>query len=292
MKSELSSAPERLISVEVMQMTTLWKRGWWVAAFIVAGATFAMAEPTGMPRPGLINTVQGQVSLDGRPVLPRPMRSQELRVGQTIKTHFGKVELLLTPGSFLRVGDDSSVRMLSRSLEDTRVKVLEGTAMLDAKAGYKHDLAIIMDGATTRAEKKGIYGFDANGKTVSVLRGKANVYQGESRIKLKKNHQLYIAARGDLQVGKLDKQAFKSSSLYQWNASRNRYESRARRSVQRSIAQSGRWYGPGWYRSRFWGFYAYVPSFGAYIGPYNGPYYGPWGWNDWGWGWGWGDDDD
>ena len=273
-------------------MMTLWKRGWWVAAFIVAGATFAMAAPTGIPWPGLVNSVQGQVSLDGQPVLPRPMRPQVLRAGQTIKTHYGKAGLLLTPGSFLRMGDYSEARMLSRSLEDTRVKVVNGTALLDAKAGYRHDLAIIMDGTTTRIDKKGIYGFDANGKTISVLRGKATVFQGESRIRLNKNHQLYVAARGDLEVGKLNKQAFESSSLYRWNAIRNRYESRARRSIQQSIAQSGNWYGPGWYRSRFWGFYAYLPSSGPFIAPYYGPDYGPWGWNDWDWGWGWGEGDD
>src|SRR5512146_1528529 len=125
-------------------MTTLWKRGWWVAAFIVAGAAFAMAEPTGMPRPGLINSVQGQVILDAHPVVPRHIQAQVLRVGQTLRTHVGKAGLLLTPGSFLRVGDDSEVLMISRSLEDTRVRVVKGTALLDAKAGYRHDLAIIM----------------------------------------------------------------------------------------------------------------------------------------------------
>ena len=273
-------------------MTTLWKRGWWVAAFIVAGATFAMAEPTGMPRPGVINSVQGQVSLDAHPVVPRPMRPQVLRAGQTIHTHYGKVGLLLTPGSFLRVGDHSKVRMLSRSLEDTQVRIVKGTALLDAKAGYRHDLAIIMDGTTTRIEKKGVYGFNANGKTISVLRGKAIVDQGESRITVKKHHQLYIAARGNLQVGLLDKQAFKSTSLYQWNEARDRYEARAKKGIQRWITRSGRWSGPGWYWSHYWGFYAYVPSFGTYIGPYYGPYYGQWGWNNWDWGWGWGDDDD
>jgi len=277
-------------------MTTLWKRGWWVAAFIVAGATFAMAEPTGMPRPGVLNSIQGQVTLDQHPAVPRAMRPQVLRAGQALKTHVGKAGLLLTPGSFLRVGDHSEIRMLSRSLENTRMKVIQGTALVDAKAGYRHDLAIIMDGTTTRIEKKGLYGFNADNETISVLHGKAIVDQQGSQYTLKKNHQFYIAARGGVRVEKLDKQAFKSSSLYRWNEAREQYEARARRGIRRWISQSGRWSGPGWYWSHYWGFYAYVPSFGTYIGPYYGPYYGPWGWNDWdsgwGWGWGWGDDDD
>jgi hypothetical protein len=274
-------------------MTTLIKRGWWVAAFIVAGATFAMADPTVMPRPGLVNSVQGQVSLGEHLLVPRPMRPQVLRTGQTIRTQYGKAGLLLTPGSFLRIGDHSQVRMLSRSLEDTRVRVVKGTALLDAQAGYRHDLAIIMDGTTTRIEKSGIYGFDANGQTISVLRGKAIVYQGDSRTRLKKRQQLFIAARGGVRVEKLHRRAFESSSLFQWNEIRNQYEAHARRSVQRWIDESGNWHGPGWYWSHFWGSYAYVPSAGAYLAPYYGPNYGPWGWNDWDWGggWGWGDGD-
>lgn len=275
-------------------MTTLWKRGWWVAAFIVAGATFAMAEPTGMPRPGVLNSVQGQVTVDQHLADSRSMRPQVLRTGQTLRTHVGKAGLLLTPGSYLRVGNHSEVRMLSRSLENTRVKVVKGTALVDAKAGYTHDLAIIMDGTTTRIEKKGIYCFNADNETISVLRGKAIVDQQGSQFMLKKHHQLYIATRGGLQVEKLDQQAFESSPLYRWNEAREQYEARARRGIRQWLAQSGSWSGPGWYWSHYWGFYAFVPSFGAYIGPYYGPYSGPWGWNDWdwGWGWGWGDDDD
>lgn len=270
-------------------MTTLWNKGWLVAAFIVAGATLGMAEPTQMPRPGSLNHVQGQVTFDGYPALAQPLRRESLRARQVIETRHGKAELLLTPGSFLRIGDNSEVLMLSRSLENTRVKVIKGMAMLDTEAGYKHDLAIVMDGATTRIDKKGTYGFNANQETISVLNGKATVSRGDSRITLKKKHQLYIAGQSPFEVTKLNKQAFKSSSLYQWNEARDRYESQARRSVQRSIAQSGRWYGPGWYRSRFWGFYTYLNSPGMYYAPYYGPNYGSWGWNDWGWGEG--DDD-
>lgn len=277
-------------------MTRLWNKGWLVAAFIVAGATNAMAATRSMPRPGLLNSVQGQVNLDGHPTNRRATGREALRAGQVIETQHGKAELLLTPGSFLRLGPNSEVRMLSRSFANTRVKVLKGMGLLDARAGYKHDLAILMDGTTTRIDNQGIYGFSANRETISVLHGKATVYQGDSRITLKANHQLTIASHVPLEARKLNKQAFKSNSLYQWNEARNKYESLARNSVQRSIRQSGRWHGRGWYWSGFWGFYTYVRSPGMFFAPYYGAYYGPWGWNDWDSGWGggggWGDDDD
>ncbi len=273
-------------------MTTLWNRSWMVAAFMAVGATLGVAAPTRMPRPGSLNSVQGQVTLNGHPAQARPLRQETLRPGQVIETRQGKAGLLLTPGSFLRIGNNSEVRMLSATLENTRVRVIRGEALLDAEAGYKHDLAIFLDGARTRIDKKGIYGFNANRETISVLRGKATVYGQNAQVTLKKQRQLDLAGQEPWEVRKLNKQAFESGSLFQWNKIRNRYERRATRSVQQAIAQSGHWYGPGWYWSPYWGFYAYLHSSGMYYSPYYGPYNGPWGWNNWGWGgWGWGDGD-
>jgi len=272
-------------------MTKLWKGSWLVAAFIVAGATFAVAKPTRMPRPGSLNSVQGQVRFDGHRAQARSIRREMLLPRQVIETRQGKAGLLLTPGSFLRVGNNSEVRMLTATFENTRVRLIKGTALLDAEAGYKNDLAILMDGTRTRIDKKGIYGFNANRETISVLRGKATVYERDARITLKKKHLLYLAGQTPWEVRKLNKQVFESSSLYQWNKIRNRYERRAGRSVQQAIAQSGHWYGPGWYWSGYWGFYTYLHSAGMYYSPLYGPYNGPWGWSNWGWGWGDGDGD-
>lgn len=271
-------------------MTKLWKKGWLVAAFVVGAATLAMAEPTRMPMPGSLNSVEGRVILDGQRAQPREIRRESLLPGQVIRTRQGKAGLLLTPGSYLRIGDNSEVQMLSTTLANTQVKVMKGMALLDARAGYKHDLVIVMDGTRTRIRKNGIYGFNANRKSVSVLRGKAIVYERNSHVTLKHKRQLYIAGQEPFEVRKLNKRAFKSSPLYQWNKVRSRYEFRARRSVQQAIAQSGHWYGPGWYWSGFWGFYTYLHSSGMYHSPFYGPAYGPWGWNGWGW-WGWGDGD-
>jgi hypothetical protein len=283
--------------MEAIPMAKLWSNSWLAAAFLLGAAPLAQAKPTRMPMPGSLNSVQGVVIFDGHSAQSRPVRGERLRSGQAIRTRRGKAELLLTPGSFLRIGDDSEVRLLSRSLENTSVKVVRGKALLDAQAGDRRDLTIIMDGTSTRIDKKGLYGFNARRETVGVLHGKATVYQGDSRVTLKNNHQLFIGGHPSLEIRKLNKRAFKSSPLYRWSKDRNRYENRAKRSVQEAIAQSGHWYGPGWYWSKFWGFYTYLPSagwgYGPYFGPYNGayigPYYGPWGWNGWGWGW---DDDD
>lgn len=276
-------------------MTTLWRKGWLAGIFILAGTSLAMAQPARMPMPGSLNATQGQVMIDGHPAPAQSIRGQRLRADQFVETQHGKAELLLTPGSFLRMGDHSRAEMLSPSLENTTVRLDRGRALLDAGANYNRNVTVFMDGAKVRIDRKGLYGFNAVRRRISALHGKATVFDSGTRVTLKGKRELKITGHAPLQVRKLNVRAFKSSSLYRWNTARNRYEANARRSVQQAIAQSGHWYGPGWYWSRYWGFYAYLPSAGAYWSPYASPYYNePWGWNTWGpgWGWGWGGDGD
>ena len=271
-------------------MRKLWNIGWPTLAVTLAVATSGVASPGRMPLPGLLNSTQGNVRLDGRSVSPRLVGSETLRPSQVLETKNGKAEVLLTPGAFLRIGDNSGVRMLSQSLENSQARLIKGKALLRADTVVKHSLSILMDDTRTRIDQRGLYGFNARRETIGVLQGKATIYKGDSRFILKKGHELDLAGGQPPYTHKLSKQVFESGRLFRWSQLRDRYESKARQSVQRTIAQSGRWQGPGWYWSHFWGFYAYVPSAGAYFSPYDNPY-AMGGWDGWG-GWGWGDDDD
>src|ERR1700676_1018152 len=76
------------------------------------------------PVPGTVNYIEGQVSMDGRRVTDAGRA--RLEPNGVLETASGKAELLLTPGVFLRIGDNSAVRMVSsrshqyRSAVDTR----------------------------------------------------------------------------------------------------------------------------------------------------------------------------
>ncbi len=271
-------------------MRKLWSFGWMTLALTLAAVTPGMATPGRMPLPGLLNYMQGQVRLDGRSVSPRLVGSEALQPSQVLETEDSKAEVLLTPGAFLRIGNHSAVRMLSTSVENSRIRLVKGKALLRADKVIKHTLSIMMDGTTTRIDQKGLYGFNARQETIGVLQGRATIYEGDSRFILKKGHELAFAGGQPFNTQKLSKQAFESGRLFRWSRLRDKIESKARQSVQRTIAQRGRWHGPGWYWSHFWGFYAYVPSAGAYFSPYDNPY-AMGGWDGWG-GWGWGDDDD
>src|ERR1700758_5159659 len=79
-----------------------------------AGLTSAFAaEPA---RPGSVNYVEGAAFIDGRQIDPKQIGSIDLNPGQELTTAGGKAEVLLTPGVFLRVDDNSAVKIISPNL--------------------------------------------------------------------------------------------------------------------------------------------------------------------------------
>ena len=98
---------------------------------LLASAVLAAASTTSMSLPGAVNYVEGQVAIDGQSLPGGPGGSAMLETNQVLTTNQGRAELLLTPGVFLRVVDNSEVRMVSPQLINTQVEVMRGAAMLE-----------------------------------------------------------------------------------------------------------------------------------------------------------------
>jgi len=71
----------------------------------------------------MIHYVEGKVLLEGQPVDPKFGEFPEVKNDQVLQTEEGRAEVLLTPGVFLRVSENSSFRMLSNRLSDTALEV-------------------------------------------------------------------------------------------------------------------------------------------------------------------------
>src|SRR4029077_7280663 len=83
-------------------------------------------------RSGLINFSEGAVFVDNQPVVNKFGRYASLKDGSDLLTQDGRVELLLTPSAYLRVGQNSGVRLISGDLSGTQVELLSGSAILDS----------------------------------------------------------------------------------------------------------------------------------------------------------------
>ena len=80
---------------------------------------------------GVIQYVEGQVDVDGRVVQPKFAQFPDVKGGQTLTSDDGRAEVLLTPGVFLRLAENSSFQMISNQLADTRVEILSGSALVE-----------------------------------------------------------------------------------------------------------------------------------------------------------------
>ena len=94
----------------------------------------------------------------------------ELGEGQSVTTLNGKVEILLTPGVFLRLGPNSSAKLIAAGLTDTQVQLDQGRAMIEVDQIFPENHLRVMQGSfAIEIQKKGLYDFDAARHQVRVF---------------------------------------------------------------------------------------------------------------------------
>src|ERR1700730_12933345 len=231
----------------------------------------AKANPA---RPGSLNYVEGQASIEGQSLGPEAIGKTELKPGQSLETVVGKAELLLTPGVFFRLGDASSVMMISPTLTDTELRLDKGEATLEvAELHPENNVVIAEDGAKVRLTKTGFYDFDADHYIVRVYQGEANVEVNGQDIKVEKEHQLDFNADRSMKPEKFDKEKVQDD-LYRWSSLRSSYLAEA--NVDRAQDyQMGNWYGAGWDWDPYYGAYTFIPGNGVFYSPFGWGFYSP-----------------
>jgi hypothetical protein len=248
-----------------------------MAAFFLATVLTAPAWGVGAAIPGSINYVEGQVTLADQPLNSKWVGSAELQPGQTLATGNGKAEILLTPGVFLRVGDNSAVQMVSTNLTNTEADLVKGQATVEVAEIHPYNqLRIVEDGATTELQKDGLYAFDADQGNVLVVKGEVQVQDNDQNVKVKGGHQLNLNQSAKLKTAKFDKDAFEDSDLYRFSSLRSQYLAEANVDVARQYYAGGPgWYGPGWYWDPGFFAYTWIPGDGVFYSPFGWGFYSP-----------------
>jgi len=226
-------------------------------------------------KPGALNYIQGDVLVNGDPVWTTNVKSTFLKANDVIAVKTGKAEVLLTPGVFLRLGENSMVRMIKPSLIETQLEVLSGESMIEVDDMVVGSSVAVMDhGSSTTLLKPGLFRFTET--TIAALDGKADVAFGERKLELKKNHQVEI---GDtLSASKVDLN--QGDDLFAWSNTRAQYNAAATYAGSTSVYNSGG-YGfsaynsPGWYWNSPYNSYMWLPSNGAFYSPFGWGFYGP-----------------
>jgi len=225
--------------------------------------------------PGMLNYVEGQASINGQQVTSKQVGTAEVEQGEVLDTGAGKAEILLTPGVFLRLGNNSSVRLDSAGITNTQVEVLHGKAMVEATDLKKQNNIRVSDrGTLTTLKKDGLYGFDADQGTVSVYDGKAQVREDDRTVDLKKGK---MTSTDILKTQKFNRKD-DSDELYRWSDLRSNYLSEASAASARTYLGGGNGFaGSGWYWNPYYSFYSYLPGDGFLYSPFGYGFYSPFG---------------
>ncbi len=227
---------------------------------------------------GVIHYVEGDVTIDGTAVHPKFAEFPDVKSGQVLATEEGRVEVLLTPGVFLRLTENSSVRMLSNALANTRLELVSGSALIEVAELLEHN-AIAFDaaGAHIALAKKGLYRIDASPAQLRVFDGQAAVNLGADSLIARKGHQI------DLDAAKLVDARFDvkdTDPFYRWSSRRADYVAAANvisaRVASNSDYSSGFASGPsGWSWNPYFGMYTFLPANGVYFSPFGAAFYSP-----------------
>jgi hypothetical protein len=254
----------RLRIISIMALAALFAPGLFALDF-----QNALAPNSAVP--GTLNYIEGSATLNGQPVGPKAVGSATVAPGEVIATTEGRAEVLLTPGVFLRLANNSSARMVAPDLTNTVVNVEHGRAAVEVDQLFKqNDIHIVVDNVAVQLVKPGFYEFDADRGAVMVFTGEAVVSNGNGKwVTIKEHHDLNVEEGGSaaLKPAKFDVDQQEQSGLYQWSSLRSEYLAEANSQIAPEYAIAG--YAPGWY----WDPYMWDYTF---LGPY--PFYSPFGW--------------
>lgn len=125
---------------------------------------------------GLIYFFVGSAYLGDEHLEQKFGRFPDIGEGRELRTTLGRAEVLLTPGVFLRIDENSSIRMLSTQFSDTRVALLGGSAILEAtETAPDTALRLIYKNWQMGVPEKGVFRVDSAPPQVRVYKGEVEV---------------------------------------------------------------------------------------------------------------------
>jgi FecR protein len=154
-------------------------------ALTMLTAIFLLMQYMVSAKAGLVNYVDGQTNVRVH---------EQIMAGAPIETGpQSHVELLLNPGSFLRIGENSTVVLDSVDLSRIAVRIVQGTALIEAGDIDKQIPIRITSGQLQALiVSAGTYRFSDG--TALVLDGKLRTADNSTTIK--KGHQITAGADG------------------------------------------------------------------------------------------------
>ena len=247
---------------------------------------------------GGINAITGQASVSSRGGADwqQLMITDDLDAGDKVRTDFdGRVEILLNPGSYLRVAGNSEIELSDNALDNLEVRLIRGTAIVEATGMDGMDLNINISTPHTKLAivRQGLYRLNVipNDATELIVRKGRVILNDDSHTKVKGGNKVVFSAT-NVSVAKLTKEEKKvQEDVDNWSKQRAETLAKANRRINDQMMTSAfatfRDWDPFsrsaglWFYNRSAGCYTFLPFYYGWGSPYGNSYstsfYSPFG---------------
>jgi hypothetical protein len=241
-------------------------------------------------RAGGVNAVTGRATMrpHGNAEWRQLTIKEDLETGDIVSTGLdGRVEMLLNPGSYMRIGENSEFELADSSLESLEVRLIKGTAIVEVTGADDEDLFIGITTPHTRMSiiRRGLYRVNVvPGDTTELIVRKGRVMLEGSHTKVKGGNKVVFSS-GSFSVAKLEKADKASDTIEGWSKGRAQLLAKANSQISgRTLNTLASSFNRDWSylsslgRAGFWLYssgsrcYTFIPYFGGWDSPYGGGY--------------------
>ncbi|HUR99259.1 MAG TPA: FecR family protein [Pyrinomonadaceae bacterium] len=216
---------------------------------------------------GGVNFVEGAVNVAraGGPA-GRLVKGEKLEIGDRVSTGpDGKAEILLNPGSYLRLGGNSTFAFKNVSLDDLELRIEKGSAILEVFAAEEFKVSVDTPSTTYTLIQTGVFRVDV----VNDQRSSLEVWKGAARAagtdEIKSGRVATTAGVGVVSVAKFDRDD--KDALDIWSKERSKELAKITARLKRDELRTAlmrSFLGRGWNMFGSFGLWVLDPFSGGY----------------------------
>lgn len=233
-------------------------------------------------RAGFVNRTEGKVYIlradsadgeKGRASLGTQMRNDD-RISTTANSY---AEVLLNPGSYLRLNENTEVRAVSTDLASVRFELVKGSVIAEVgEANKKAPIEIVTPNGALTIAKDGLHRIDAKASAANISVRQGEIHLG-TRAEFAANKATKIgrgkvaSLTGSDQIGKsdlakLDRDVMDNFDVWSFNRAQTLTAANVA-SLRRSRVLTA--FGGGWYYDSFYNCYTFIPYRSRFYSPYG-----------------------
>ena len=260
------------------------------SALLTLSAITACAQPVIGAKSGVISYIEGKVFLADKPLEMQVTQFPDVKENVTLRTEEGRAEVLLTPGVVLRMGENSSFKMVTNRLIDTRIDLLTGSAVVAVLEIAKDtNVTFLVKESSVTLTKAGAYHFDVEPARLKVFSGSADVKLAGETVTVAGGKMMTLSSALAI-AEKFDVK--NTDSLDHWSRRRDELMAQSNISSANQARKSGLSMDPcysaasrtnptfghylgSWGYNPYYGLATYIPCSGSLYSPYGYRYWSP-----------------